>query len=405
MDSTLLVIGAGLAGAKAAAAARERGFTGRVVLVGAETRRPYERPPLSKDVLRGKAEPESAHVHEEGFYAANDVELVTATEVRELDVAGRRAVLADGGSIAYDSVVLATGARPRRLDVPGADLDGVHYLRTLDDAARLRAAIGTGARVVVVGAGWIGSEVASSARAMGADVCVVDPAPVPLQRVLGTEVGTVFRSLHADNGVALRLGVGIAELHGGRSVDKVVLSDGRTEAADVVVVGIGVEPCTELAEAAGLHVRDGIVVDEHLHSAPGVYAAGDVANAWHPHYGRHVRVEHWANALNQGATAGRNAVGSHEAYLRLPYFYSDQYDLSLEYLGVADARDDVTIRGSLAEREFVAFYAREGIVDAALTVNVHDVVDDLKRIVTDRVRTDAPGLLDPAVPLSDVGRR
>ena len=392
MKKTLLVVGAGLAGAKAVAGARDRGFDGRVVLVGAETERPYERPPLSKDVLRGEAPPESAHVHDGSFYDDNAVELVTGTEVVGLDVAARGATLSNGQSVAYDAVVLATGSRPRRLPVPGADLPGVHYLRTMADAVRLRAAIGQGARVVVVGAGWIGSEVAASARAMGADVCLVDPAPVPLERVLGTRVGSVFRALHADNGVSLRLGTGVAEIQGGRSVDKVVLSDGGTEAADVVVVGIGVVPCDELARAAGVRVTDGVVVDEHLHAgAPGVYAAGDVANAWHPRYGRHVRVEHWANALNQGTAAGRNAVGPHEAYIRLPYFWSDQYDLGMEYVGVAEPGDAVEIRGSLDERRFVALYHRDGVVNAALTVNVHGVVDDLKRLVSERTRVDALG--------------
>ena len=237
-------------------------------------------------------------------------------------------------------------------------------------------------RVAVIGAGWIGSEVAASARQMGAEVVLIDPAPVPLQRVLGHEIGEVFRSLHADNGVQLRSETGVVELRGTGRVEQVVLSDGRTEAADVVVIGIGVTPRVGLAEAAGLKVDDGIVVDEHLRSsAPGVYAAGDVASAWHPHYRQRLRVEHWANALNQGATAGTNAAGGTEAYDRLPYFFSDQYDLGMEYVGYGQPSDTVVIRGDRAQREFIAFWQRDGIVTAAMNVNVWDVVEDLKAIV------------------------
>ena len=406
MDKTLLVAGAGLAGANAAIAARDRGFDGRVVLVGADPELPYERPPLSKDVLRGDAPLASAFVHEASFYDERSIEVVTGTDAIRLDTAARRVDLSDGTSTRYTSLVLATGARPRRLDVRGGDLPGVHYLRTMADAARLRPVLGAGARVVVVGAGWIGSEVAASARAVGADVCLVDPAPVPLARVLGTRIGTMLRDLHADHGVTLRLGTAVAELPGARSVEKVALADGRAEAADVVVVGIGVTPCDELARTAGLHVADGVVVDEHLHAtAPGVFAAGDVARAWHPHYRTHLRVEHWANARHQGTAAGTNAVGAHRAYLRLPYFYSDQYDLSLEYVGHAGADDAVLVRGSLADRELVAFYAAAGRITAAVAVNVADATGDLERIVAGETPVDTEGLLDPAVPLAGLATR
>ncbi len=399
---TLAVIGAGLAGAKAAEAARGAGFDGRIVLVGDEPGAPYERPPLSKAVLRGEKDPDTAHVHPVGFYAAHDIELIN-DHAEHLDLGVRRVELAGGAGIDFDTAVLATGAAPRRLPLPGADLDGVHYLRTIADAARLRDAIRGASRVAVIGAGWIGSEVAASARQMGARVVLVDPAPVPLQRVLGDRIGGVFRDLHAEHGVDLRLGVGVAQLRGTETVEAVVLADGRVEVADVVVVGVGVTPRTELAEAAGLRVDNGILADEHLEtSVAGVYAAGDAANAWHPHYGRKLRVEHWANALNQGITAGRNAAGNRDIYARLPYFFSDQYDLGMEYVGYGDAGDHVTLRGDLATREFVAFWHRDGVVTAAMNVNTWDVVDDLRAIVAARTPTDPTRLADRDVPLGEL---
>jgi 3-phenylpropionate/trans-cinnamate dioxygenase ferredoxin reductase component len=394
--STLVVIGASLAGAKAAEAAREAGHEGRIVLVGDEPHLPYERPPLSKAVLRG-ADPDSTRVHPAGFYGDHDIELVP-DRVLALDADRRQVELASGDRLSFDRAVLATGAEPRRLTVPGGDLAGVHYLRTVDDSVRLRDAIRTAGRVAVIGAGWIGSEVAASARQTGADVVLIATASVPLQRVLGDRVGHVFRKLHADNGVRLRLGVGVEELRGTGAVDEVVLTDGTTERADLVVVGVGVTPRTDLAEAAGVRVDDGVVVDQHLESSvAGVYAAGDVASAWHPRYRRHVRVEHWANALNQGAAAGRNAAGRREVYDRLPYFFSDQYDLGMEYVGLGSPSDDLVVRGDLDEREFIAFWHRDGAVTAAMNVNVWDVVDDLKAIIAAGRDVDIARLADPAV--------
>jgi 3-phenylpropionate/trans-cinnamate dioxygenase ferredoxin reductase component len=401
---TLAIIGASLAGAKAAEAARNTGFDGHIVLVGDEAGLPYERPPLSKAVLRGEKDAGTARVHPEGFYDAHHIELVN-DRADALDPASRTIGLAGGQTIDFDIAVLATGASPRRLGIPGADLAGVHYLRTIDDSERLRDAVRTATRVIVVGAGWIGSEVAASARQMGAEVVLVDPAPVPLQRVLGDDIGAVFARLHTDNGVDVRLGTGVAELRGTEAVEAVVLGDGRVEAADVVVVGVGVAPRTELAEAAGLAVDNGILVDEHLATAvPGIYAAGDVANAFHPHYGKRLRVEHWANALNQGTTAGCNAVGHKDVCSRLPYFFSDQYDVGMEYVGHGDGSDAVVVRGDRDAREFIAFWHRDGIVTAAMNVNVWDVVDDLRAIVEARVPVDPARLADADVPLGDLVR-
>ena len=399
---TLAIVGASLAGAKAAEAARDVGFDGRVVLIGDEAAAPYERPALSKEVLRGEQDPAATRVHPEDFYADHRIELIHGSATA-IDVTAGAIHLSSGDRVRYDTAVLATGAEPRRLRVPGAELSGVHYLRTAHDALRLRQAIRAGTRVAVVGGGWIGSEVAASARQMGAAVVLVDPGAVPLQRVLGEEIGGVFRDLHADHGVELRLGTQLAELRGGTRVEAAVLADGTVEPADVVVVGIGVTPRTELAEATGLRVHDGIVVDRRLAtSAHGVYAAGDVASAWHPHFRRHLRVEHWANALHQGSTAGRNAVGHRESFKRLPYFYSDQYDLGMEYVGHASASDSMVVRGDLAARKFVAFWQRHGIVTAAMSVNTWDLAEDLKALI-ESARPVAPSrLADAAVPLGEL---
>jgi 3-phenylpropionate/trans-cinnamate dioxygenase ferredoxin reductase component len=399
---TLAIVGASLAGAKAAEAARESGYDGRIVLVGDEAGPPYERPPLSKAVLRGEADPGSTRVHPDGFYEAHDIDLVT-DRVLAIDTATRRVELSDGDTMPFDAAVVATGAEPRRLAVPGSDLNGVRYLRTVDDSVRLGEAIRASSRVAVIGAGWIGSEVAASAREMGADVVLIAPSPVPLGHVLGNEIGEVFRRLHADHGVELRLGAGVDALRGTGAVEEVVLTDGTKEPADLVVAGVGVTPRTGVVAGSGLAVDNGIVADQHLETnVPAVYAAGDVANAWHPHYGRRLRVEHWANALNQGTTAGRNVAGWREVYDRLPYFFSDQYDLGMEYVGFGSPSDELAVRGELDGREFIAFWHRDGVVSAAMNVNVWDVVDDLKAIVAAQRPVDPDRLADPGIALADV---
>lgn len=404
MTRTLAIVGASLAGAKAAEAARAAEFDGRIVLIGDEPHLPYERPPLSKDVLRGDKPAASARVHDDNFYADQHIELMAGTATA-LDAEHRHLSLASGERVSYDAAILATGARPRRLAAPDADLGGVHYLRTVDDASALGDAIRQAGRVAVVGAGWIGSEVAASARQMGAEVVLIDPAPTPLHGLFGDDLGGVFRQLHADNGVHLRLGTGVHALLGRDAVEAVELDNGEREAADVVVVGIGVEPQVELAASAGLPIDNGVLVDEHLQSAvPGVFAAGDVASAWHPHYRRHVRVEHWSTALNQGSTAGRNAIGATEIYDRLPYFFSDQYDLGLEYVGHHQRGDALVVRGDLDRREFIAFWQRDGAVTAAMNVNVWDVVDDLRSLIVAGVALDPAQLTDPGVSLTELVR-
>ena len=402
-ERTFAIAGAGLAGAKAAETLRAEGFDGRVVLVGSETERPYERPPLSKDYLRGEAERDTIYVHDEGFYAANEIELRVGRTASALDAGARELTLDDGERIRYDRLLLATGAEPRRLDVPGGELDGVRYLRSVTNSDTLRERLDRAGSVVVVGAGWIGSEVAASARQRGLDVTLVEPQSVPLERVLGTELGAFYRDVHADHGVRVITGAGVAAFEGGDAVERVRLEDGRSLDCDLVVVGVGVRPRTDLAELAGLAVDDGVVVDERLEtSAPGVFAAGDVARARHPFYDRHVRVEHWATALHQGPAAARSMLGSDAAYDRLPYFFSDQYDVGMEYTGWALEWDRVVFRGDPASRELIAFWLAGGRVVAGMNVNVWDVTEPIERLIRGRAKVDAGRLADPAIPLGEL---
>jgi 3-phenylpropionate/trans-cinnamate dioxygenase ferredoxin reductase subunit len=400
---THVIVGAALAGAKAAETLRAEGFDGRVVLIGDEGVRPYERPPLSKDYLRGEAGREKVHVHDEGFYDEHDIELWTGRRAAILAPGAGELTLDDGVTLRYDRLLLATGARPRRLAIPGSDLDGVLYLRTVEDSDALRARLDRGGHIVVVGAGWIGTEVAASARQRGLEVTILDPVSVPLERVLGEEVGAVFRELHTDHGVHVLGETGVQAFEGAGAVERVRTSDGRTIDCDAVVVGIGVEPRTELAIAGGLTVDDGIRVDELLRtSAANVFAAGDVARAEHPFYGESVRVEHWANALNQGPAAARSMLGKGQPYDRLPYFFSDQFDLGMEYSGYARRWDRVVFRGDVAAREFIAFWMSGDRVAAAMNANVWDVTDDLQRLIRDRVSVEDRRLADPDLPLAEL---
>jgi 3-phenylpropionate/trans-cinnamate dioxygenase ferredoxin reductase subunit len=402
-DQTFVIIGASLAGAKAAETLRTEGFDGRVVLIGAEDARPYERPPLSKDYARGEAGREKLYVHDEGFYDEHDIELRLGCRATDLDTKARELTLDDGDRLRYDRLLLTTGAQPRRLAVPGDELDGVLYLRTVEDSDVVRARIGRGGTVIVVGAGWIGAEVAASARQRGLEVTILDPLAVPLERVLGAEVGAVYRDIHADYRTQLLLNTGVEAFEGDASVQRVRTSDGRTLNCDFVVVGIGVQPRTELAEQAGLAVVDGILVDEHLQTSdPAVFAAGDVANASHPFYGEPIRVEHWANALNQGPAAARNMLGRNESYDRLPYFFSDQYDVGMEYSGFARTWDRVVVRGDPASREFIAFWLTGDRVVAGMNVNVWDVTEPIQRLIRDRVSVEDHRLADPDIALQDV---
>jgi 3-phenylpropionate/trans-cinnamate dioxygenase ferredoxin reductase subunit len=404
-DGPFVIVGAGLAGAKAAQTLREEGFDGSVVLIGEESDRPYERPPLSKGLLLGSAERDSVYVHDAGWYADHDVDLRTATRAAAIDPAARRLELGDGQRISYHKLLLSTGCTPRALTVPGAHLDGVLRLRTLSDSDRIAAALVDGAHIVIVGAGWIGLEVAAAARQRGATVDVVETADLPLQRVLGDEIARVFADLHRDHGVTFHFATGVREVRGAGQVSSVLLTDGTELPADVVVVGVGVRPNTDLADQAGLSVDNGILVDQCMRTSdPNIYAAGDVANAYHPLLARHVRVEHWANALNSGPAAARAMLGQPVSYDLLPYFYTDQYDLGMEYTGysVPGDFDRVVVRGDLAKREFIAFWTAGGRVLAGMNANIWDVTTPIQRLILSARPVDPDRLADVDAPLDDL---
>jgi 3-phenylpropionate/trans-cinnamate dioxygenase ferredoxin reductase subunit len=398
-----VIVGAGLAGAKAAEALREQGYDGTITLVGDEQHRPYERPPLSKDYLAGKAERDSVFVHGADWYDEHDVALRSGVTATAVERGAHRVDLSDGESLEYDKLLLATGATPRAL--PGAE--GVLYLRRIEDSDRIREVLSTGGHLVVIGAGWIGMEVAAAARQAGLKVTVLETLELPLLRVLGPEIARVFATLHTDNGVDLRLGVKVEQILTGPDgkANGVRLADGTQIDADAVLVGIGAVPNTSLAEDAGLKVDNGVVVDASLRTSdPDIFAAGDVANAAHPTMGRQIRVEHWANALNQPAIAAAGMLGGSKRYEELPYFYTDQYDLGMEYIGHGEGYDQVVVRGDLASREFIAFWLRDGRVIAGMNVNVWDVVDPIKALIRSGMRVDPDALANPDTPLDQVAR-
>jgi len=401
-----VIAGAGLAGAKSAEALRAQGYDGPIVLVGEEPHRPYERPPLSKGYLIGKDEREKAFVHPESWYAEHDVELRTGAKAVSLDRGAHQIRLADASRLGYAKLLVATGASPRHLPVLGGNADRVVYLRTIDDSERLRGLFGQISRLVVVGAGWIGLEAAAAARGAGVEVVVVESAPLPLLRVLGPEMAEHFADLHRRNGVDFRFGDAISEIttEGGYATG-VRLRDDVTVPADAVLVAVGVAPNTQLAEDADLEVDDGVVVDASLRTAdPDVFAVGDVARALHPKLGKHIRVEHWANALNQPEVAAAAMLGKDAQYTRLPYFFTDQYDLGMEYVGYVepDGYDRLVTRGDPAGGEFIAFWLKDGRVLAGMNVNVWDVVDPIRALIESGATVNPDALADPDTPLDSL---
>jgi len=394
MGATTVIIGGGLAGAKAAEALRDKGYDGTVVLIGAEAHLPYERPPLSKGYLAGSDDRDSVFVHDREWYDDKNVDLRIDVTATRIDREAKAVHLSDGTAVDYDKVVLATGSRPRQF--PG-DPD-VQYLRTLDDSELLRERLGEGKSLLVVGAGWIGLEAAAAARTLGTAVTVVEPEDVPLARVLGAEQGGVIADLHRRHGVDLRLGVGVKAIESGA----VTTDDGETLRADAILVGIGAEPEVALAREAGLAVGNGVDVDARLRTSdPDIVAVGDIANHDHPIFGR-IRIEHWANALNQPAVAVANLLGGDEAYTRLPYFYTDQYEFGMEYRGHAAGDDELVVRGSVADLEYLAFWLADGVVRAGMNVNIWDQGDDIAALVQSQRTVDPARLADASIPLADV---
>jgi NADPH-dependent 2,4-dienoyl-CoA reductase/sulfur reductase-like enzyme len=406
-ERTFVIVGGGLAGAKAAETLRTEGFDGRVVLLDADGERPYERPPLSKGLLLGSTEREKVYVHGPSWYSENNVDLTLHEEVAAIDPGAHEVELArDGRRIRYDKLLLTTGSSPRRLDVPGADRPGILYLRKLPDSDAIAGAIRPGASIVIIGAGWIGLEVAAAARHHGAHVTVVETLRLPLHRVLGDEVARVFANLHIANGVIFHFGAQVREIADGA----VVLADGTELPADAVVVGVGIRPNVELAERAGLEVDNGVVTDASLRTSdPDIYAAGDVANAFHPVLGHRVRVEHWSAALNGGPAAARSMLGQDVSYETIPYFYTDQYDLGMEYSGYVEPggydsvvfRGDSTVEGAKSP-EFVAFWVKDGRVLAGMNVNIWDVNEDIQDLIRRGNVVSPAKLADETVPLSSL---
>jgi 3-phenylpropionate/trans-cinnamate dioxygenase ferredoxin reductase subunit len=396
-----VIVGAGLAGAKAAEALRGSGFDGQISLIGAEEHLPYERPPLSKDYLIGKADRDSVFVHDQTWYRQQDIDLRLGSPASAIDRAARQVRLANGARLPFGKLLLTTGARPRRL----AGATGVHYLRTLDDSDRLKEILATGSHLAVIGGGWIGLEIAAAARQAGLQVTVVESLELPLLRVLGREMGQVFADLHRSAGVDLRLGVRIEEIIStGGTATGVRLADGTRIGADAVVAGIGATPSTELAEQAGLEIGNGIVTSAALRTSdPDIFAAGDIASAFHPLLGHHVRVEHWANALKQPAVAAAAMLDQDARYEELPYFYTDQYDLGMEYLGHVDGGyDQIVVRGDLEAREFIAFWLKDGRVRAGMNVNIWDVTDSIKNLIRSGHPVNADALADPGTSVEDL---
>jgi 3-phenylpropionate/trans-cinnamate dioxygenase ferredoxin reductase subunit len=405
-SQTFVIVGAGLAGAKAAEALREQDFDGRIVLIGDEPHRPYERPPLSKEYLMGKAERESVFVHEKNWYAEHHVDLHLGVPATAIDRAAHQVHLADDSRVQYDKLLLATGSGPRTLPVAGADAEGVHYLRRVDDAERIKELLATAPRLVVIGAGWIGLEVTAAARQAGGEVTVLEAAELPLFRVLGREAAQVFANLHTEHGVDLRFDTTVREIttDGGRATG-VRLADGTVVGADAVLVAIGAEPNIRLAEQAALEVDNGVLVDENLRTSdPDIFAVGDIANAMHPMLRRRIRVEHWANALKQPATAAAGMTGRDAVYDELPYFFTDQYDLGMEYVGHVDPDDydRVVFRGDVGAREFIAFWLKDDHVLAGMNVNVWDVTDPVKALIRSGRPVDPDALADTGAPLEQL---
>jgi 3-phenylpropionate/trans-cinnamate dioxygenase ferredoxin reductase component len=399
-EQTFVIVGAGLAGAKAAETLRGEGFEGRVLLIGSETERPYERPPLSKGLLLGTAGRDEPYVHEESWYGEHDVELRTGVTVTEIDPGAHTVRTADGETIGYDRLLLTTGASPRTIPVQG--VERALTLRTYGESDRISAAVSEGTKLVVVGAGWIGLEVAAAARERGAQVTVVESAALPLQRVLGDEMAAVFAAIHREHGVEFRFNAQIEEI----TASSVRLAGGESIEADEVILAVGVAPNVGLAVDAGLDVDNGVLVDAHLRTSdPDIFAAGDVAAVDHPLLHTRVRVEHWANALNGGPVAAKSMLGQDAAQDFLPYFFTDQYDLGMEYAGWvgADAKPEVVVRGDLAGREFIAFWTQDGRVLAGMNVNVWDVTDQIQDLIKAGLTgatVDLARLADPAVPLT-----
>jgi 3-phenylpropionate/trans-cinnamate dioxygenase ferredoxin reductase subunit len=398
--ATYVIVGAGLAGASAAIALREHSADAAVTLIGAEDDPPYERPPLSKAYLCGAVPFEKSIVRPADFYAGHGIETRFGSRVTRIDPIAKVVRLEGGGDVSFDSLLIATGARNRKVSIPGSELEGIHSLRTRQDADRIRAEMRTGRRAVVVGMGFIGSEVAASLRHEGLEVVAIDPGKTPLFRVLGESVGRTLAHLHSSYGVRTLFEDTVAAFEGTKRVDCVVTRAGTRIPCDLVVVGIGVEPVVDMLDGTGIRVDNGVVVDEYCQtSVSGIYAAGDVANHYHPLFDRHIRVEHWQNAMRQGANAARNMLGERVVYDEIPWFWSDQYDANLQYAGFHTKWDELVVRGQLDSGDFLACYLNDGRLDAVVGINRAKDVRRAMPIIKGRSRVNVDQLRDEGVDL------
>jgi 3-phenylpropionate/trans-cinnamate dioxygenase ferredoxin reductase component len=395
MPEVFAVVGASLAGGIAAVTLREEGFEGRVVLIGEEPQPPYERPPLSKEYLRGEQPFEEALVRPSDFYASNDIETHFGTRATRVDPVEKAVELEGGERVRYDKVLIATGSRNRRFPIPGLDLEGVYDLRTVEDCDRIRKEIATARRAAVVGMGFIGSEIAASLRQLDIEVVVVEGGKVPLHRVLGEDIGRVMEGIHRDHGVEMIFGDHVTGFEGSGRVERVTTKGGRAIECDFAVVGVGVEPVTDVVNGSGIEVDNGILVDEYCRTnVDGVFAAGDVTNHYHPTFRQRMRVEHWHNALKQGTAAARNMMGIASVYDEIHWFWSDQYDYNLQYAGFHRDWDDLIVRGSLAERDFIAFYLKDGLLTAAVGMDRGRDVRRAMQLIKARASIDPKQLGD-----------
>jgi 3-phenylpropionate/trans-cinnamate dioxygenase ferredoxin reductase subunit len=405
MPPTFVIVGASLAGGVAAATLRQDGFDGDVVLIGAEPQPPYERPPLSKQYLRGEAPFEKALVRPAGFYEQNRIETRFGTRATRVDPIGRTVSLETGAAVRYDKLLIATGVRNRRPPIPGLDLPGVFDLRTLGDADALRGEIAAGRRAVVIGMGFIGCEVAASLRQKGVDVVTVDPSPAPLFRVLGADVGRVLAAVHQDRGVQAIFEDVVTRFEGSARVERVITRSGRRLECDFAVVGVGVEPVMDFLADGGIETANGILVDEYCRtSVDDIYAAGDVANHYHPVFQKRMRVEHWQNAMQQGAAAARSMLGQGQPYDAIHWFWSDQYDVNLQYAGFHDKWDQLVLRGRVEDRAFLAFYLTGGRIDAVVGLNRGKDVRRAMPLIKSRDIVDPRQLADEGIDLRRLAR-
>jgi 3-phenylpropionate/trans-cinnamate dioxygenase ferredoxin reductase subunit len=395
-----VIVGASVAGATAAITLRDEGAEGTVTLIGAENELPYERPPLSKAYLRGDVPFDKALVRPAAFYAEHGIETILGTRATRIDPSAHIVELEDQRQVPFDALLIATGGRNRRVSIPGADLEGIYGLRTVQDADRIREEMVPGRRAVVVGMGFIGSEVAASLRQKGVDVVAIEPSKTPLFRVLGEAVGQAIADLHRAHGVRTILEDTVAAFEGTRRVTHVFTKAGLRLECDFVVVGIGIEPAVELLDGSGIHVDNGVVVDEYCQTnVSGVYAAGDVANHYHPIFERRIRVEHWQNAGKQGAAAARNMLGQHVAYDEVHWFWSDQYDANLQYAGFHMKWEQLVVRGRLDSRSFLACYVNGGRIDAAVGLNRAKDVRRIMPLIKSRRAVDLEQLRNEGVDL------